>query len=69
MYEYAADFVDGPAVVKLNGKYGFINEKNEVVLPFIYDEYSYSFERGKALVKLEGKKGYIDLAGNFSPIE
>jgi len=56
-------FSEGLANVIFNGKYGYINLKNEVVIPFQYDD-AYSFENGNARVKLNGKYGLIDKLGN-----
>ncbi len=43
-------------------KYGFINDKGNVVIPFEYDEAS-PFWSGKAKVKQNGKSFYIDKTG------
>ena len=68
---------EGLARVTLNGKYGFINEEGEEVIPPKYDE-AYPFRKGLAAVELNGKSGWInpegtvviplkyDNAGNFS---
>jgi len=36
--EEAFDFYNGVAVVCSGGKYGFVNEKGELVVPFRYDD-------------------------------
>lgn len=33
-------FSDGLAAVKKDGKIGFINKKNEIVIPFMYDYFN-----------------------------
>ena len=37
IFEDAKVFSDGLAAVKYEGKYGFINDKGEMIVPFIYD--------------------------------
>ncbi|SDM62027.1 WG repeat-containing protein [Acetanaerobacterium elongatum] len=61
-YEAADQFVDGLARVKLNGKWGFINKTNTLVVPAQYDETQY-FREELAAVKTGGKWGYIDKTG------
>lgn len=56
-------FCEGLAAVKLNGKYGYINRKNETVIPFIYDDAN-MFWGHKAEVKLNGRTFFIDKMGN-----
>jgi len=48
-----------PAAALLNGKWGFINQKGEQIIPFLYDDASY-FTEGLALVKKDDKYGYIN---------
>lgn len=47
---------------QFEGKYGFINNKNEVKIPFIFDD-ALNFENGIAHVTLNGEKGSIDKEG------
>lgn len=54
---------DGLAVVEINGKYGYINRKNETIIPFIYDNAS-MFCVNKAEVQLNGRTFFIDKKGN-----
>jgi hypothetical protein len=62
-YDEAADFVSGLARVKVNGKYGFINEKGEEVIPPHYD-YLGSFDtNGLAVVRANGKCGFVNKDG------
>ena len=45
--------------MKKDGKWGFINQKGEQIIPFLYDDASY-FTEGLALVKKGDKYGYIN---------
>jgi hypothetical protein len=47
-----------------NGRTGYINRKNEVMLPFIYDRGG-NFLRDSATVVLNGKQIWIDNKGNY----
>jgi len=49
---------------KKNGKWGYINIKNEMVINFIYDE-AYFFSEGLAAVVVQKKTGFIDKNGKF----
>ncbi|MDR7870803.1 MAG: WG repeat-containing protein [Tissierellaceae bacterium] len=59
-------FSEGRAVVRhgsfYNGKWGFIDENGEEVIPCIYD-FALDFSEGLARVKRGGKAGYIDKNG------
>ena len=59
-YQYAADFHNGKACVKKNGKWGFINHKGETVISFKYDSLSALFSQNLCKAKINGKWGYID---------
>lgn len=48
---------------KKDGKYGFINSKDEVVVDYIYDDATEQNEYGYAAVKKDGKWGSIDTNG------
>ena len=61
-YNYASDFSEGLAAVKLDGKWVYIDKSGKEVIPFKYD-YAMSFSEGLARVELNGKYGYIDKAG------
>nr|WP_314602837.1 WG repeat-containing protein [uncultured Capnocytophaga sp.] len=61
-YDYAYDFSEGLACVRLNNEYGFIDGKGKDVVPFIYD-YADDFSEGLARVKLNNKWGFIDKTG------
>ena len=51
------------ARVKLNGKYGFINEAGEMVIKPQFEDAGYFASNGLARVKLNGKYGFINEAG------
>jgi len=57
-------FHNGLAKVKNNGKYGFIDQFGEEIVPVIYDEV-YLFSEGLAAVKFRDKWGFIDDAGKM----
>jgi len=62
VYDGAFSFSEGLAAVELNGKYGFIDKKGNLVIQPVYDN-AYLFPEGLALVFLNGKRGYIDTKG------
>jgi hypothetical protein len=67
MYEYVTSFSEGLAAVKKDGKWGFIDGNNKVVIPFIY-EVTYpnlyeGFVNGRASLKKDGKSIKIDKTG------
>ncbi len=71
-YNSVGSFNDGLALVNLKGKYGYINEAGEEVVPLIYD-YSQDFREGRACVSLYAKDkknllyskfGFINKSGN-----
>ena len=53
------------ALSKKDGKYGFVNEKNEVIVDYIYDDATQQNEYGYAAIKKDGKWGSIDSKGNI----
>ncbi len=61
-YDNAYDFSEGLAIVKLNGKYGFIDKTGKEVIPLKYDNAD-SFREGLAWVELNGKYSFIDKTG------
>ena len=62
------EFHDGLAKIKKNGKWGFVNDKKEIIIQIDYD-FADDFSEGLAPVKLNGKYGYIDKTGkNIIPI-
>ena len=51
---------------KKNGKYGFINPKNEIVIPIEYDMIGdFGFKFGICIVEKDGRCGFIDKDNNF----
>lgn len=74
-YSRAWVFSEGLAAVEKEGKIGFINEQNEVVIPFVFDysyepemhDIGYLFHDGYCtMTNAEGKMGIIDRAGNWT---
>lgn len=57
------NFCEGLIYAKKNGKYGFLNSSNEIIIQFNYDEVS-DFSEGFAVVQRYGKYGYVDRYGN-----
>lgn len=56
-------FEEGLISISKNGKYGFANEKGEIVIPMIYDEV-HNFSEGIAPALKKGLWGFIDKNGN-----
>ena len=54
---------EGLVAAQKNGKYGYINPDNEVIIPFNY-EYAKDFSEGFAVVEKYGKYGFVDRYGN-----
>ena len=78
MYDNGADsFKEGLSRAIKNNKFGFINKRLELVIPYKYD-FSFPFENGRSLVcngcvvkpngehkeVVDGEWGYIDKKGN-----
>ena len=59
------DFLCGLCLAKSNGKYGYIDNKGKVVIPFQYDDASNFTQEGYARVIKNEKVGLIDVQGNF----
>ena len=73
-YSKAWVFSDGLAAVMKDGKIGFINAKNEVVIPFQFDysdecrmyDFGYLFHNGYCIMtNTDGDLGLIDKSGNW----
>ncbi|MDD5934654.1 MAG: WG repeat-containing protein [Clostridiales bacterium] len=66
VFENAINFVqsNGPTSVKVNGKWGFINDTGDIVLEFQYED-ARPFSRGLAGVKGADGWNYIDESGNI----
>ena len=63
-FDYAIGFEQGLALVRKNGKSGFINTSGSIVIPPLYDD-AQTFSGTYGLVKKEGKWAIIDRAGNL----
>ncbi len=57
------DFSDGRAVCRIGKKYGFIDEKGNLVIPAVFDETNKGFSEGLAPVQVAGIWGVIDRQG------
>lgn len=62
-YEQVSDFRNGMAIVKEDGKYGYLSLEGKEIAP-VYQEARY-FADGLAPVRQKGKWGVIDGNGNF----
>lgn len=65
MYDEFGDFYQGLAKIKLNGKYGFINDAGKEAIPLQYINAG-DFSEGLASVNQNGKWGYINTSGQIS---
>lgn len=63
-YDYAESFSDGLALVRKNGKTGYIDKNGDVVIDFKFSDAS-SFSNDIAAVVIDGKRGYINKRGEF----
>ncbi len=64
-YEYLSYFSDnGIALAKLNGKYGYINDKCQEIIDFKFQD-AKGFKHGLAAVKQNDKWGFINRQGDF----
>lgn len=63
-YEVLSFFSEGLALATKQGKVGYIDKRNKVVIPFVFDAGT-DFENGRAQVEQNGKVGIIDRLGNF----
>lgn len=63
-YDEVSPFVREMALVKYQGKYGWIDKLNNPVIPFEYDEASQFSDMGVASVKQGGQSFKIDRNGN-----
>lgn len=65
-FEKAEDFYEHFAQVKIEGKWGFINQKGEIIIkPQFYETHPFSSGISQVAMKPKGKHGYIDTMGNF----
>ena len=63
-YQEASPFRHGVAVVRMNGKWGVINQKGIEVIPPKYDKI-HSFQNGFAKVQVTGLHGLVNLEGKL----
>lgn len=61
-YDFVDDYAFGLAKVGKANKYGYANNKGELIVALIYDEAT-AFREGKAAVRSGDKWGYIDSTG------
>ena len=61
-FNLSGDFYNGLALVKRDKKFGFINKKNEVVIPIIYDN-ALQFKGKKTIVQKDGISFFINKKG------
>ena len=66
-YDFCGWFMEyGLAEVRKNGKCGFVNYENEVIIPIEYDRVGvFGFQSGLCLVEKDNKSGFIDKNNNF----
>jgi hypothetical protein len=63
-YDLVYHFNDGLAPVRKNGKWGYIDKNNNLVINYLFDDAG-TFSEGLAAVRIANRKGYIDRAGSF----
>ena len=65
-FDKAEDFFEGYAEVKVEGKWGFINQKGDIVIkPEFYETYRFSCGLAAITKSPTGKLGYIDTTGKI----
>lgn len=64
-YDWAEEFSEGMAVVRKDGKYGYIDISGRLVIPFRFNEAG-TFSSGLAPVRLYGKYGYVNKQGEMA---
>ena len=58
-FDYAYPYVEGVALVEKDGKWGFIDSTENVIIPMDYD-FAMQFYKGWAMVQRDNKYGFID---------
>ena len=61
-YDHQGPLLDGMASVERDGKWGFINDAGQEVIPCIYNEV-WRFSHGIARVQFNGRWGFINMEG------
>ena len=68
-FDYVGGYKNGLAIVEKDGKWGYINENGNIVLPYIYDKAGNFYvgdSRGiLAIVEKDGMTAKIDTSGNI----
>ena len=67
IFEYVGDFQEGFALVKLNGKYNFINQECKLVSDQWFDN-AWEFREGFAKVKLNDMVYNLDMEGDLHEV-
>lgn len=62
VYDEISYFKEGLACISKDGKYGYINENNDMAIEAKYDM-AFSFSEGYAVVERDSKMGYINKEG------
>lgn len=66
IYDSISPSGSGLYVVKSNGKYGCLNDRYEIIMPFLYDSLDFSMSNnGIGVFKQKGKSGLINLKGEI----
>lgn len=66
VFDKAEDFKENFAEVKMDGKWGFINKKGEIVIkPQFYETHPFSSGLSQVALSVFEKHGYIDTTGKF----
>ena len=62
-YDYCYNFSEGIAAVKKEGKWGFINTNNDIIVPLEYEEFVESFKEGEGKLKKDDEIYIFDKEG------
>ena len=65
-YQKLGPLTEGFALIRDNGRLGYINEFGRPAFDLPLLQAAYSFSGGLARAKLDGKFGYIDTKGNWA---
>jgi len=63
-FQYAGSFSEGLCPVMQNDKFGFINTKGQLVIPYLFDNAA-EFYNGVAIVNVKSKYGLINKKGKY----